>query len=184
MMERHFQQRETSSGNSNVQKFLTEVMRRLRKSGTPSQTPRDTRRADLYFEEVRLHHPKDAVHGPYLMPLVTLRTSSCGWSATSGCTMCGYHLGSTGRHPTSTEDLLEQTRWAIRRVDPGLYHTLVFTSNGSFLDPDEVPDVLRPTLLRMLYDAGFRFVVVETRPRFVTNERLDNINDCVASDGM
>lgn len=95
--------------------------------------------------------------------------------------MCGYHLGSTGHHLVTVENLLEQTRWTIRRVDTRIYHTLVFTSNGSFLDPTEVPDFLRPQLLKMLYDAGFRFVVVETRPEFVTFERLDAIQAVVPS---
>ncbi|MBF0347105.1 MAG: hypothetical protein HQL81_05505 [Magnetococcales bacterium] len=87
--------------------------------------------------------------------------------------MCGYHLGSSGAHSTRDEDLLEQTRWAIRQLDPALHHTLVFTSNGSFLDPSEVSDTVRPELMRMLYDAGFRFIVVETRPVFVTPARLE-----------
>ncbi|HIJ85446.1 MAG TPA: hypothetical protein HPQ00_14745, partial [Magnetococcales bacterium] len=170
---------EEPTGRTQVRYFLTEVMCRLRRGWNPSQLELNLRQADLYFEDVRLHHPLDVMRGSYLMPLVTLRTPSCGWSRTSGCTMCGYFLGSTGQRTTSPEELVEQTRWAIHRLDPRIYHTLVFTSNGSFLDPAEIPDAVRPELLRLLFGAGFRFIVVETRPGFVTSERLDAMLDVV-----
>ncbi|MBF0436738.1 MAG: hypothetical protein HQL77_15385 [Magnetococcales bacterium] len=150
------------------------MMRRIRKTEIDcSSTALDLARADLYFEEIRLHHPDDAVRGSYVMPLVTLRTKACSWSSVSGCTMCGYHLGSAKQQVVGVDDLLTQTRWVIRRLDPNIYHTLVFTSNGSFLDPDEVPDTVRPELMKMLYEAGFRFVVMESRPGFITPARLD-----------
>ena len=89
--------------------------------------------------------------------------------------MCGYHLGSISSNSFSEQRLVEQTRWATQRLDSKTYHTLVFTSNGSFLDPHEVPDTVRPKLLQILYGAGFQFVVVETRLEFVNTERLDSI---------
>jgi radical SAM enzyme (TIGR01210 family) len=90
--------------------------------------------------------------------------------------MCGYHLGA--HHGLVTDEhLVSQTQDAIRRLNPTVYPLLVFTSNGSFLDPAEVSDNVRPVLLRMLRAAGFRFLVTETRPEFITPRRLDAMVD-------
>jgi radical SAM enzyme (TIGR01210 family) len=152
-------------------RFLNHVMQAVLRRDVPVETP-DPDVADIYYEEVRLTAPDDPVRGPYVMPLVTLRTNPCRWSTSAGCVMCGYHLGAH-RGTVGDDNLVAQTADVIRRLNPKVYPTLVFTSNGSFLDPAEVSDEVRPVLLRMLRDAGFRFLVVETRPEFITPTRLD-----------
>ncbi|MEW6218932.1 MAG: hypothetical protein AB1634_05270 [Thermodesulfobacteriota bacterium] len=160
--------------------FYTNVLRRLRPDVPPTVQVAFPG-PDLYFEEVRLHGPDDPVVGPYVMPLVTLRTPPCRWSVGSGCLMCGYHLASTpGPRPM---DLMGQTERAIRRLDPRTYPALVFTSNGSFLDPAEVPDDTRPLLISRLRSAGFRFVTVESRAEYVTAERLAGLRAAFEADG-
>lgn len=145
-------------------------MQHVLRRNVPAKAP-DPWHVDIYYEEVRLHNADDPRQGPYVMPLVTLRTNPCRWASNAGCVMCGYHLGAR-RATVHAEHLLAQTRDAIRRLNSEVYPALVFTSNGSFLDPFEVPDDLRPRLLTMLREAGFRFVVMETRPEFITPERL------------
>jgi len=159
--------------------FLGSVMRALRAAPLPRET--DASRCDIYFEEVGLRGAGDPVRGAYLMPLVTLRTVACRWARASGCVMCGYHLGALHRRPSDLE-LLVQTEDAIRRLDPRIYPAILFTSNGSFLDPVEIPDPLRPRLCRRLRDAGFRFLVTETRAEFVTPERVEAMADAFAPD--
>ncbi len=134
-------------------------------------TALDPWHADIYYEEVRLHTPEDPRAGPYVMPLVTLRTNPCRWSASAGCVMCGYHLGAN-RAPVTDQHLVAQTEDVIRRVNPVVYPSLVFTSNGSFLDRAEVSDEVRPVMLRMLREAGFQFLTIETRPEYITSNRL------------
>ncbi|ANB02040.1 radical SAM protein [Ectothiorhodospira sp. BSL-9] len=90
--------------------------------------------------------------------------------------MCGYHLGAN-RALVTDEQLVAQTRDAINRLNPVVYPTLVFTSNGSFLDRAEVSDEVRPVLLRMLREAGFQFLVIETRPEYITVPRLRTMVD-------
>lgn len=131
----------------------------------------DLNRVDIYFEEVRLHSDGDPFIGPYVMPLVTLRTNPCRWSMSAGCVMCGYHLGAP-RTEVTDENLEAQTQDAIARLDPQRYPSLVFTSNGSFLDPREVSDSVRLRLVAMLREAGFRFLVVESRPEFLKEGQL------------
>ena len=155
-------------------------MQRVLRRNVPATAP-DPWTVDIYYEEVRLHSPDDPRRGPYVMPLVTLRTNPCRWASNAGCVMCGYHLGAR-RAEVHAEHLIAQTRDAIRRLNPETYPTLVFTSNGSFLDPFEVPDDVRPRLLTMLREAGFRFVVMETRPEFITRERLRDIAKAFSPD--
>ena len=110
------------------------------------------------------------------MPLVTLATKPCNWSLGGGCAMCGYHLGAAS-HDVTGQDLVVQTQNIIHRLSSQKYPSLVFTSNGSFLDDGEVPDSIRPVLIRMLKDAGFRFMVTETRPEYISEGRLSAMAD-------
>lgn len=153
--------------------FLRHVIcKHLRCDTTPGD--QDINQAGLYFEEVRLHSLEDPIQGPYVMPLVTLTTRPCKWSLGGGCGMCGYHLGAATQD-VSEENLVNQTKNIIKRLSPKIYPSLVFTSNGSFLDNDEVPDSIRPTLLQALCTAGFRFLISETRPEHITTERLNQM---------
>ena len=108
------------------------------------------------------------------MPLVTLKTRPCRWAAHNGCSMCGFFHGATSEG-ASDKQLLHQTQKAITRLAPELYPAIVFTSNGSFFDPLEVSDYIRPKLIEKLFDSGYKFIVTETRPDFLTKERLEKI---------
>jgi len=149
--------------------LMQDVLRQHVRSGAPDHI--DLCKCDIYYEEVRLNAPEDPRCGPYVMPLVTLRTTPCRWSRSAGCVMCGYHLGASREH-VSDAHLIRQTEDAIMRLSPAVYPTIVFTSNGSFLDHAEVSDQLRPVLLRMLHDAGYQYLVVESRPEYITATRL------------
>lgn len=159
-------------------RFLNQVMQGVLRREVPATEP-DPWHTDIYYEEVRLHGENDPRQGPYVMPLVTLRTNPCRWSVSAGCVMCGYHLGAN-RALVTDEHLIAQTQDAIDRLNPAVYPTLVFTSNGSFLDRAEVSDEVRPVLLRMLRDAGFRFLVIETRPEYITFPRLRAMSEAFA----
>ena len=129
---------------------------------------------DFYFEEVRLQHHNDPQQGGYIMPLVTLKTRPCRWAVHSGCSMCGFFHGATYK-PATDKELVEQTLATISRLDPKLYPVIVFTSNGSFFDPLEVSDYIRPVLIGKLFESGYKFIVTETRPDFLTKDRLEKI---------
>ncbi len=167
----------TSTGN----RFLSHVMQAVLRRHVPDTAPNPWV-TDIYYEEVRLHGQDDPLRGPYVMPLVTLRTNPCRWSTSAGCVMCGYHLGAN-RQQVTDEMLVAQTEDAIARLNPQVYPSLVFTSNGSFFDRAEVSDEVRPLLARKLHDAGFQYLVVESRPEYLTSERLRALAKAFSPDG-
>ena len=167
----------SSTGN----RFLSHVMQAVLRRHVPNSAPNPWV-TDIYYEEVRLHGDDDPRQGPYVMPLVTLRTNPCRWSASAGCVMCGYHLGAN-RQQVTDEMLIAQTEDAISRLNPRVYPSLVFTSNGSFFDQAEVSDEVRPILARKLHEAGFQYLIVESRPEYLTPERLRALAEAFAPNG-
>lgn len=162
-------------------RFLSHVMQAVLRRPVPLTAP-DPWTTDIYYEEVRLHGLDDPRNGPYVMPLVTLRTNPCRWSTSAGCVMCGYHLGAN-RQQVTDQMLVAQTRDAITRLDPGTYPALVFTSNGSFFDRAEVSEAIRPVLVGMLRDAGFRYLIMESRPEYLATDKLREVAAAFAPEG-
>ena len=129
---------------------------------------------DIYFEETR---KDDGSH--CLMPLVALKTIPCGWlRAGGGCTMCGYQLvASLDRIPTE-KNIINQTEYTIHTAPSKIYPLITFSTAGSFLDTRELSDELRPKLLKMLADSGYKEFNFESRPEFLLNhERLSQLKE-------
>ena len=96
---------------------------------------------------------------------VIFRTRGCSWSHSSGCTMCGYH---TDTNPYITEDdLKNQLDQALKRYK-GEDIVKIYTS-GSFFDENEIPTELATNILTS-FEA--KKIVVETRPQFITPDKL------------
>jgi len=132
-----------------------------RQTARPPKNPR---------EYVASWSEPDALDGAQTRAWVLiLRTRGCSWAR---CSMCGYHGESAD---TSEEDLLHQFRTAVLRRR-GEKIAKVYTS-GSFLDEREVPRGLRMNILSEL-SRGFKRVVIESRPEFVSEEA---VQDAVAA---
>jgi len=144
---------------------INEIMHKLR-VGMIRESP-NLNKCDIYFEETR-----NIDNSHVLMPLVALRTNPCSWlKAGGGCVMCGYQLAaSLGKEPTE-QDLINQTKYAIKRLPAQIYPLITFNAAGSFLDAAEISDELRPKLLQMLRNAGYREFNFECRPEFLLNEK-------------
>jgi len=95
-----------------------------------------------------------------------LRTIGCRWNR---CTMCGY--ASEGG-PATAEDLVAQFERAVQRSSPEVQMFKIYTS-GSFLDPLEMPERARDEILRRLEAMGIRRLVIESRPEYITAERVE-----------
>jgi radical SAM enzyme (TIGR01210 family) len=95
-----------------------------------------------------------------------LRTVGCRWNR---CTMCGY--ASEGA-PATAEDLVAQFENAMQRASPAVQVVKIYTS-GSFLDPREMPESAKDEILKRLGASGVKRLVIETRPEYVTAERVE-----------
>jgi len=84
--------------------------------------------------------------------------------------MCGY--ASEGA-PATEEDLLVQFRAATKDLSTEDRVVKIYTS-GSFFDPIEVPESVRIQILDGLAAAGVEKLVIESRPEYVTLERVED----------
>ncbi len=83
--------------------------------------------------------------------------------------MCGY--ASEGA-PATEEDLMVQFRSATKDLSSEDRVAKIYTS-GSFLDPAEVPEPVNSQILDGLAAAGVEKLVIESRPEYVTGERVE-----------
>ncbi len=85
--------------------------------------------------------------------------------------MCGYVYDSV-RRPPSNDELMKQFENAMSRCSDEEFIVKIFTS-GSFLDDGEIPPLTRnKMLLRLGADARVKKVIAETRPEYVTEEKV------------
>lgn len=93
-----------------------------------------------------------------------LRTRGCRWDQ---CYMCGY---TNDAYPAGEEELIQQIDHAFEQLK-GEQVLKVFTS-GSFFDDAEVPPKIRAHLLERFNQAGLKKLIVESRPEYITEDRL------------
>jgi archaeosine synthase beta-subunit len=97
---------------------------------------------------------------------IILRTTGCKWKQ---CTMCGY---SSEGAPATGNELMSQFDHAMQRLSDEKM-VKIYTS-GSFLDPDEVPVDVSEKILDALCKRGIERLVIETRPEYVSSERVES----------
>ena len=107
--------------------------------------------------------------GNEAVPALTLilKSGGCGWNR---CLMCGYRHFRYPRDEASLPDRIRgQLGWVAERFQGTDYGIVKIFTSGSFLDPGEVPPESRREILHAFRG---REVIVETRPEFVTGERV------------
>ena len=112
---------------------------------------------------------KDILDGKPITALtIIFQTSGCRWN---NCTMCGYVYDSA-RSPPSHDDLMKQFEHAMSRCKDEEFIVKIFTS-GSFLDDSEISSSTRIEMLsRLRENDRVKKVIAETRPEYVTDEKL------------
>ena len=149
-----------------VGKTVRFLMRQVRRTHFARPEPRPSSREPvLYWEETCLGG------SPYMVPLVILRTRPCRWFSAGGCVMCNYELLAVDEG-VSDEDVLCQVELAIEKLGPdlGKYPYLLLTSQGSFLDDEEVSQPLREKILRKFWGAGLRAISTESEARYCLDD--------------
>ena len=84
--------------------------------------------------------------------------------------MCGY--ASEGA-PATEDDLMVQFSAATKDISPEDRVVKIYTS-GSFLDPAEVSESVNSRILDLLSAAGVEKLIIESRPEYVTAERVED----------
>lgn len=108
-----------------------------------------------------------------------LMSNGCEWALKNGngCTMCG-HIAKQTRddHIISFENYILQFQSEFRKVDFNRYPILNLYNNGSFLNDNELPAEARRGILHIISEnPAIKMLVIETRPEFVTEEKIIEI---------
>jgi radical SAM enzyme (TIGR01210 family) len=115
---------------------------------------------------------------------IVLSTIGCAHARDTkgGCTMCSYLLDGTPESPTS-EELIQQFQYAMNTIeDESEPLSVKIYTSGSFLDSDEIPSEVRTELYSILSkDSRVKQVVLESRPEYVTDAALREINTSLGS---
>lgn len=105
--------------------------------------------------------------------VIIFRTKGCSWALNSGCSMCGYFNDSMWEN-VSNNDLLTQFDTAMKSYS-GQKFVKIFNS-GSFLDDKEINPNVRKEIFGKLIETVDK-VSVESRPEFITDEKLSEIKE-------
>lgn len=115
---------------------------------------------------IKLWREKERLDGEIVDCLtVILRTRGCGWDK---CYMCGY---TNEAYPADREELIQQVDYAFKKLE-GEQVLKVFTS-GSFFDDREVMPEVREYLLDKFRQHGLKKLIVESRPEYIEEEKLE-----------
>lgn len=115
----------------------------------------------------------------YKRAVVYLMSNGCEWALKSahGCMMCGHLAKQTRRDkPISVDDYLKQFEREFEKIDFKKYPILNLYNNGSFINDNEIPAEARKGMLKKINTIpDIKMLVLETRPEFVTEEKVREI---------
>jgi len=117
--------------------------------------------------------------GNYKRAVVYLVSNGCEWALKSahGCMMCG-HLAKQTRMDKSISvgDYLKQFEEEFEKIDFKMNPILNLYNNGSFINDNEIPPEARKGMLKKINKNPYiKMLVLETRPEFVTEEKVGEI---------
>ncbi len=107
---------------------------------------------------------KDSSNSRERTKVIIPKSGKCSWGK---CIFCGY-----GReeYPVNVQVL---KAWLDRQLLDFHGDTLVVYCSGSFLDDVQFPKEFREYLVKKCKDKGIKHLQIESRPEFITDERLD-----------
>ncbi len=115
----------------------------------------------------------------YKRTVLYLMSNGCEWALKSahGCTMCGHLAKQTRRNiPIPVDDFLEQFVQEFEQIDFKRYPILNLYNNGSCINDNEIhPNARKYMLKKIGQSPDIKMVVIESRPEFVTEEKVIEI---------
>lgn len=111
--------------------------------------------------------------------VIFLLSNGCEWALKNahGCTMCGHIAKQTrNNNMIAWKDYVNQFDSQFRTLDFKKYPLLNVFNNGSFLNDNEIPPQSRVEMLKRIAEQDdIKMLVVESRPEFVTEEKVKEI---------
>jgi archaeosine synthase beta-subunit len=101
--------------------------------------------------------------------VVVMNSLGCIYEKSAGCSMCGYYTETLAKRPPA-EAYIAQIKQAVAMAAPGTEVLKIYTS-GNFLDEREVQREAQEAIVD-LAATRFKRLLVESRPEFVTVERV------------
>lgn len=119
----------------------------------------------------------------YKRAVIYLMSNGCEWALKNGhgCLMCG-HLAKQRRTDIaiSANDYLKQFEREFEKIDFKEYPILNLYNNGSFINDNEIPaEARKGMLIKINENPDIKMLVLETRPEFVTEEKVLEIKRLV-----
>lgn len=152
---------------------LTKAIFAARERFVPDRDADPTRYVKLWKED------DVGPEGPVKAMTLILRTRGCTWDYQHSCTMCGYFTDVLPKKLTAAQ-LIQQ--WDRAEAQYAGERLLKVYTGGNFLDAAEVfPDAQREILTRAA--ARFGRIAVETRPEYITPERIGPLLDITRAQG-
>jgi radical SAM enzyme (TIGR01210 family) len=115
----------------------------------------------------------------YYRAIIYLMSNGCEWArkGAHGCMMCGHLARQTMIDKTIlSDDYLKQFNDEFEKIDFKKYPILNLYNNGSFINDNEIPPEARRGILRKINsNPDIKMLVLETRPEFVTEEKIVEI---------
>jgi len=119
----------------------------------------------------------------YERAVIYLMSNGCEWALKSahGCVMCGHVAKQTRRDKAiPVDDYLKQFDEVFEKIDFKKYPILNLYNNGSFINDNEIPPEARRGILKKVNsNPDIKMLVLETRPEFVTREKITEIKGLI-----
>ena len=113
---------------------------------------------------------------PYDLPFVHFVRRGCTYDLAGACIECNFGRGE--RVPDEQLIARVSELVALFRGSPAIY----VTPSGSMFDDLEVPEHIRLEIASLLRTAGFEFVATESRPEFLTEQKISKVRQVLGKD--
>jgi radical SAM enzyme (TIGR01210 family) len=101
----------------------------------------------------------------------------CSWGK---CVFCGYSRDClTNVRPTPYEFIMQINHYLEHY---GLGAHLEIYNSGSFLDDQQISPESRKAILKYLDEIGFESIAIESRPEYITNEKVEELTTLFKGD--
>ena len=153
-------------------KELHEVIKSLRPKNPKPKNPKEC--VNWWVEKDLLD---DEIVDAFVM---ILRTTGCNWALRSGCSMCGY-INDAAKKRVENEDISYQFDEVMRHfTDERIVKIFI---SGSFFNEEEIPKPVQDKILETLNKKTDK-IIIETRPEFVSSEKLKGIQNVEIAIGL